>query len=193
LLERCDPRLASERVDAARRAAFEVIFREHYDTILAFATRRSDPATAHDVASEVFLIAWRRLDEIPGDPSTRSWLFGCAHRVLSNKRRGRARERALVEKIRTSAPTSSFGFDEASVDGDALRAAIRQLSDADREVLTLVTSDGLSHREAAAVLGLRENTFTVRYQRARKRLRAVLEAHGVREDTRRVLRLVGGA
>lgn len=194
MIESWDPRL--DALDAthdisSRREVFERLFREHFDTILAFATRRSDPATAHDVASEVFLIAWRRLEEVPDGLAARSWLYGCAHRVLSNKRRGVARERALIEKIRASSPTISVGFDEASIDSDRLRAAIQTLSDSDREVLALVTADGLSHREAAQVLGVRENTFTVRYQRARRRLRAALEHCDSIDQSS--LRLVGGA
>ena len=65
--------------------------------VLAFAMRRADPDTAHDVLSETFLVAWRRIDELPAEP--RPWLLGTARKVLANHRRAAERRGALHERI----------------------------------------------------------------------------------------------
>ena len=45
---------------------FERLFRAHVGAVRRYALRR-DPAGAEDVVSEVFLVAWRRLDDVPPD------------------------------------------------------------------------------------------------------------------------------
>jgi RNA polymerase sigma-70 factor (ECF subfamily) len=57
----------------------------------------------------------------------------------------------------------------------ALLRGLAALRAGDREVLLLVTWDGLSHAEAAAVLGVRPATLTMRVHRARARLERLLE------------------
>jgi hypothetical protein len=49
--------------------------------------------------AEVFLIAWRRLDDVPFGNEARPWLFATARRVLANQGRANARRRRLSEKL----------------------------------------------------------------------------------------------
>ena len=64
------------------------IYRRHSAAVLAYALRRCAPDDAADVASETFVVAWRRIADIPDEPAVRPWLFGVARRVLANQRRG---------------------------------------------------------------------------------------------------------
>jgi DNA-directed RNA polymerase specialized sigma24 family protein len=67
-------------VASVREARFDECFRQHYAHVLAYALRRlPDRSAAEDVAAETFLVAWRRLDDIPGDPLP--WLLGIARHV----------------------------------------------------------------------------------------------------------------
>lgn len=68
---------------------------------------------------------------------------------------------------------------EPTFEDERIQAAIETLKPTDREALTLVAADGLTHREAALILGIRENTFTVRFQRARQRFRLALSTQGI--------------
>jgi hypothetical protein len=53
------------------------LYRDHAPEILGYALRRSgDPDDAADVVAEAFLIAWRRLGEVPPGDETRLWLSG---------------------------------------------------------------------------------------------------------------------
>ena len=84
-------------MDEERQARFEGLFRSEADLVRAYALRRADPTVADDVVAETFLVAWRRLDDVPEAP--RSWLLGVARRVLANRRRGDDRSAHLVAAL----------------------------------------------------------------------------------------------
>jgi RNA polymerase sigma-70 factor (ECF subfamily) len=166
-----------------RRARFEVLFAAHSAAVLAYARRRGDAATADDVLGEVFLVAWRRLDQIPADQ--RPWLLACARRVLANSRRSQRRRDALIDRL--IAVRSRPSAEPEIAEGDVVRA-LAGLGERDREALMLVAWEGLSAEQAARVLGCSRHAFTVRLQRARRRLtRAVattenLETHSLQGE-----------
>jgi RNA polymerase sigma-70 factor (ECF subfamily) len=60
------------------------------------------------------------------------------------------------------------------VDRAAVLAALAGLSDADRDVLTLVAWHGLTPRQAAQVLGCSAAAYFVRLHRARRRIHHAL-------------------
>jgi RNA polymerase sigma-70 factor, ECF subfamily len=64
----------------------------------------------------------------------------------------------------------------------ALCDGMDELSATLRTTLVLVGVDGLSHAEAADVLGCPEGTVAWRVHEARKKLRAYLEARGYTKD-----------
>jgi len=79
------------------RARFEALYRAHCARVAAFVHRRMPAATGDDVVAEVFLIAWRRLEEIPEDEL--AWLLRITRGVLSNRRREEGRSSALRERL----------------------------------------------------------------------------------------------
>ena len=103
--------------------------------------------------ADVFVVAWRRLDEVPDDPLP--WLLGVARRVLANRRRGTAREHALMARMRSERLTRPpSGIREAPEGAAAVWQALTALSERDREVLLLVAWEGLAPARAARVLGI---------------------------------------
>jgi RNA polymerase sigma-70 factor (ECF subfamily) len=146
------------------------LFHEHAAAVRGYALRRTDPQTADDVVSEVFLVACRRLEDVPDDPLP--WLIGCARRVLANQRRGDRRRGALAERL-TSEPDPAAP--EPAGD-ETLSIAFASLRPADREILALVAWEGLEGARAARALGCSRGTFAVRLHRARRRLAAALRA-----------------
>jgi RNA polymerase sigma-70 factor (ECF subfamily) len=89
--------------------------------VLAYALRRSDPATAEEVVSEVFLVAWRRPDRIPAlEPVL--WLYAVARRVLANQRRATRRRAALTIALGAAARTRHAG--EPTPSGALLEALL---------------------------------------------------------------------
>lgn len=152
-----------------RRARFEAAFSDHYDAIVRYALRRSDPDSAEDVVAETFLVAWRRIDDLPARPLP--WLYGIARRVLSNHRRGAARRGRLTERLVEHAHD-----DQPPAADPRVLDALACLGSSDQEVLMLTAWEGLGRQEAAAVLGCEPATFAVRLHRARRRLARELVA-----------------
>ena len=153
--------------DAAR---LEALFRAHYRDVAAYVRRRAEPDLVEDVVAETFLVAWRRLDEIPAD--ARPWLLGVARKTLATQRRSLARRRSLLTKLEGAHRPS-----EREQSGElGVAEALRRLSEKDREAITLIAWEGLSPKDAALVAGQSPVAFRVRLHRAKRRLRAHLEA-----------------
>jgi RNA polymerase sigma-70 factor (ECF subfamily) len=154
-------------------AAFRALYERHRDEVWRYFRRRAGHDAAAELTAEVFVVAWRRRDDPPADP--RPWLYGVARHVMANHRRGTARAAALAERAGRGDAVTDDHADLAHVRAD-LAAALRRLAPADREVLLLVAWEGLTSAEAAKVLGCRAPAARARLSRARRRLRAALEA-----------------
>jgi len=152
---------------------FEQLFREHYDSVYRYASRRVRSDAVQDVVSETFLTAWRRYGELRGDPLP--WLLGVARRLTANHLRATARRDALHDRLSRERPAQA----RVGLETDAesrLYAALSTLPERDREALMLTAWDGLEHRVAASVLGCSSGAFTVRLHRARRKLQRALRA-----------------
>lgn len=158
---------------------FRALYDGNFAAVLGYALRRVEqPADAADVVSEVFLVAWRRLDEAPGGDG-RPWLFGIARHVLANYHRGLRRRHRLGGRLRDAltrdvVPDPAVGLAE----WDRVRRMLMKLGPDDRELLMLVGWDGLTPSEAAGVIGIAPGAARMRLARARQRFRELLEPGG---------------
>ena len=168
---------------------FEQLYADHWREVLGYALRRTgSPSDAADVASEVFLVVWRRRDEVPGRTDFRPWLFGVARNVLLNHRRGERRRELLGTLLLSAVGEQHPDTADVVVDRDqhqVLIAAVGGLPEPDRELVTLVSWEGLSPAEAAVALQMNPVTARVRLHRARKRLRASLDEQKRLEEQKR--------
>ncbi|MER7206776.1 sigma-70 family RNA polymerase sigma factor [Streptosporangium sp. NPDC000239] len=160
---------------------FAWFFDTCYDDVLRYAARRIDPDTARDVAAETFLVAWRRLSEVPQvDGDILPWLYGVARNVLANEYRRERRSQRLLQRIARSlsGPMSEddHGDDVTAVMG--LRQALQSLPPRDQEVLQLIGWEELTIRQAAIVIGCSPATMAVKVHRARRRFLAILDDQG---------------
>ena len=64
----------------------------------------SQPDLADDIVAETFLVAWRRLDDVPDDAGP--WLFGVARNVRLNLQRSARRQQAVARKLTVAEPSS---------------------------------------------------------------------------------------
>jgi RNA polymerase sigma factor (sigma-70 family) len=171
------------------RETFERLYRVHAGTVKTYAMRRlgSEPA-ADEIVSDVFLVLWRRLEEVPDDPLP--WLLGVARNAVANHHRSErravalsARIAGLAERPGAAAAAPATGL----LDRDApVLTALAQLSARDQELLLLVAWEGLEPAQLATVLGISHTAAKVRLHRARRRLTAKLphHPHGFQEATR---------
>lgn len=131
-----------------KRQGFEHLYATHAPAVKAYALRRGREASADDVVAEVFVVCWRRFDELPADALP--WLLGVALRVLATQRRGEHRRAALGERIAANSPTTE-SLREALCDR-TLADALAALREGDRELLLLIAWEGLSPAQAARVV-----------------------------------------
>jgi RNA polymerase sigma-70 factor (ECF subfamily) len=169
-----------------RERRFDTLFEGYATDIAAYCNwRAGSRSDAQDAAAEVFLAAWRRLDDVPEGDAARVWLYATARRVLANQRRSSRRRAALREHL---------GGEPASPPGEEtlVHEALRRLRPSDREVLLLAEWEGLSPAEIAAVVGCLPVTARGRLHRARCRFRTVYEELQ-KEDSGYVLEHSGAA
>jgi RNA polymerase sigma factor (sigma-70 family) len=158
----------------ARSERFEALFRAHYAVVAGYFARRAGPDAVDDLVDDVFLAAWRRLDQVPAQ--ARPWLLAVARNVLGTHIRGRRRGRALGLRLALAAgdepaPAPDLGGPEVT---GAAGSALAALKPRDREALCLIAWEGLTPAEAAAVTGESPAAFRVRLHRARRRFKALL-------------------
>ena len=157
--------------EPTRVRRFSRLYDEHFEAVRRYAWRQ-DPASADDVAAETFLVAWRRLDEVPAAP--RGWLIGVARNTGLNLRRSARRQRAVAERIaNVTPPIADSG--EPGVP-ELVHAALERLPERDREVLTLSVWDDLDRAALAQVLGCSKANVSVRLHRAHRRFAAEVDA-----------------
>lgn len=165
-------------LSVSSRSASEQRLRDAFESyatrVLAYALRHAEPDTAHDVLSEVFLTAWRRIEDMPAEPLP--WLFVITQNTLRNSARGSLRRLRLAERMAAieGAAASTPGAEETVLERQIVLGALAELSDHEREALLLTSWDGLSPAQAAVVVGCSRRAFDARLGRARARLRREL-------------------
>jgi len=153
-----------------------VLYERHAHAVFRYLARRAGPPAAEDLLSEVFVAALTASSRVVAHDSGSAlpWLYGIALNVL----RRHFRQRPPAEGV-----THDLGMDWDAVDDrlDAwaergrLRVALEGLSESDRELLLLVSWEGLTHAEAATALGISRVAARSRVHRARMRALKALQ------------------
>jgi RNA polymerase sigma-70 factor, ECF subfamily len=173
--------MTTSRDDAT---VFTRLFDQHRHAVHAyFLGRVADPELARDLVQEAFLRAWRRLPEVGPlpDERQRAWIFTVARNLaIDSYRAGAARqaaEAALRRHAATQATTVAGPHAHAEL-GERLAqldAAIRDLPEEQRVILSMATAGGLSSRQIGEALGEPAGTVRYRLSQARKQLAAALD------------------
>jgi len=153
---------------------FSQLWESYARRVLAYASRHTDPDGVQDVVAETFLVAWRRLDDVPSDPLP--WLLVVARNIAANRRRSIYRAR-VVELEMTRVARLARGAEAADVPVQARAEVLRamsRLTATEREALFLTAWDGLTPAQGAQVVGCSVDAFTKRLSRARARLSAAV-------------------
>ncbi len=181
-----------ELVDAAREGdadAFGVLVRRYQKRIYRLAAHLlRDAAEAEDVTQDTFVRAYGALDRFDGRSAPFTWFYRIAINLSLNAIRSRKNKRTSTTPDDPRVEGTMVERNAARADPGVLAAdreltklvseGIDELSDTLRTTLVLVSIDGLSHAEAAEVLGCPEGTVAWRVHEARKKLRAYLQKRG---------------
>jgi len=175
-------------------AAFVTLVGRYQGSLLRVArTFVPNDAVAEEVVQDTWMGVVRGIDRFEGRSSFKTWLF----RILVNRARtSGVREHRSVPLDPTEPAVSPDRFDGNGAwaepvapwedDADdrlvaaswspALRAAVDDLPDRQRDVVVLRDVEGLSSADVCQVLGLSEGNQRVLLHRGRSRLRNVLES-----------------
>jgi RNA polymerase sigma factor (sigma-70 family) len=153
--------------------AFRRIYQAHLRQIAAYARRRLSDDEADDVVAETFLIAWRRLDQIPEGALALLWLYAVARRVVGQHYRSTQRRGRLLTKLagqaREDPPSMATGIEHKAV-----HEALARLRPRDQEILRLSEWEDLSANDIALVMGCSANAASIRLHRAHRRFEMAL-------------------
>jgi len=166
-----DAELVAQAV-AGDRASFGALLERHYDRMHRIAWRLTGSGTdAEDIVQDVCCALVRKIRLFRGEAKFATWLIGIVVNACHDHRRragafARMRERFGVVVGLAPQPDGRDLFRATW-----LASEIARLSPEVRSAVVLVAGEGLSHAEAAEVLGCAESTVSWRLHEARKRLR----------------------
>jgi RNA polymerase sigma-70 factor (ECF subfamily) len=160
--------MADREID--RQAKFREVYDQSLEKVAAYVRRRVPGGEIDDAVADVFLVVWRRLDDLPSGSEALLWIYGVARRVVSDQRRSLLRRERLAVRLGTLRPGSDASN---SPDRDAaVDMALLQLAPKDRELLMLTYWEDLTPREISTLMGISVNAAAIRLHRARRRFAA---------------------
>jgi len=162
-------------------AAMAEAVRRHRGPVLAFARRLvGDSGRAEEISQEVFLRLWERSSRFDAERgSLRSFLLAVTHgRALDVLRSDTARvARERRDAVRTIPPETGVEAQVVALTvADAIRQALAQLPEHDRNAVELAYLGGHSYRAVARMLNEPEGTVKSRIRRGLAKLRELLAA-----------------
>jgi RNA polymerase sigma-70 factor, ECF subfamily len=191
------PQATSDRDLVARSAAgdtvaFGTLVRRYHDRLFRVVVHMvRDRSQADDLVQEAFLRAYRACGRFDGRSEPFTWFYRIAINVSLNHLRSKKRERSRVDSGSNvedeAAHDGRLGFPQMASPQGAyqdkqvyfeLCRGLDQLSESLRVTLILVCVDGLSHEDAASVLGIPGGTIAWRVHEARKKLREHMVVQG---------------
>ena len=138
----------------------------------------NDEAEAEDVLQEAFLDAFSRIADFRQETTFGLWLKQIVINRSINYLRKRKAEFVSIEDVEV-ADEPSADEEDAQLKVEQIKAAMNELPDGYRVVLTLYLFEGYDHEEIAHILKITENTSRSQYMRAKKKLNSLLEMKGV--------------
>ncbi len=172
-----------DRPLAGRAEAFGLIYDRHAATLLRFRGRRAGARVAEGLVGEVFRIAFERRKAFDASrTSALPWLYGIGANLLLKHRRGEARWLRASARLAAAREATDRRATAAALDARVVFSrvadAIEALPDGEREALLLFAWEDLPYEGVAEALELPVGTVRSRLNRARARLRELLEPGG---------------
>jgi RNA polymerase sigma factor (sigma-70 family) len=170
--------LIDECRKGSRNAQFE-LYKLYANAMYNVALRIvNDDAEAEDVLQEAFLDAFNRLSDFRQETTFGLWLKQIVINRAINYLRKRKAEFVSIDEVDV-ADEPTRDEEETQLKVETIKAAMNELADGYRVVLTLYLFEGYDHEEIAHILKITENTSRSQYMRAKRKLNSLLEMKGV--------------
>ncbi len=165
------------RAAAGDRRAFAALVEENYDFIYRLAYRWCGrKADAEDIAQEVCARLGQSIRSFRGGSSFSSWLYAVTQNAARDWGRRASRDKAGIAAF--TAESALDAGSEPDDPSDSLWAAVCRLPDKQREAVTLIYGEEMSHGAAAELMGCAEATVSWHVHEAKKRLKQILREAG---------------
>jgi RNA polymerase sigma-70 factor (ECF subfamily) len=153
------------------RDAFDALLRRHYDRVHGLAWQLTGSrADAEDIAQDVCCILVEKIGSFRGEAKFTTWLAGITFNACRDFRRRRRSLKGMIERLTVLAGLADAPDGRDAYDAVWLSNAVARLKPALRDTVVLVGAQQLTHAEAAAILGVAENTVAWRMHEARRLL-----------------------
>ena len=168
----------------ARRELYE----KYGSRILALCRRyAADPSDAEDLKQDAFIKIFRVIDHYrwTGPGSLYSWMSRVTLNMAfdsANRRRALAQQLVDVENLENAIPEEPVYDYTSSVPPEVLSEMIGALPEGYRTVFKLYCIDGLTHKEIASLLGIKEKSSSASLSRARALLSDAIEQNWREQD-----------
>jgi RNA polymerase sigma-70 factor (ECF subfamily) len=174
-----------------RPASFAALYDRHAGVVFRFLVRRVGRDTADELLGETFRIAFQRRATFDVARAkgcdARPWLYGIATNLIARHRRAevrrlRATARLAAQVVQVAQGDAADERVAARVDArdewPAVAQAIAELPAGERDTLLLFVWEELAYDEIAAALDIPVGTVRSRLNRARRRIRELVEHDG---------------
>ena len=165
-------------LDAARGdpEAFACLLESHYDNIYRLAYRfLGVREEAEDVAQEVCIKLARVIKGFEGRSSFRTWLYRITVNAVKDfQKKGVTRRKHEERYVQETKADNALSSDNP-ISVTELYALVNSLPEKLKITLLLVSAEGLTHKEAARVLGCAEATVSWRVFTARRKLKPLVK------------------
>lgn len=181
-----------EAIHSGEQTALRRLYDRYSDHVMAVALRyMSNRDEASDVVQDSFVKILTSIGQFhyQGEGSLRAWISRIVSNMAKDHLRGHKRY-ASVENLKEE-PAETFAFEMNELSPDVLKGMIGQLPANYRKVLNLFVYEGLSHKEIAQSLGVKESTSSSLYFRAKKMLARMIQHRLVAASL--LLFVLGGA
>ncbi len=157
------------------RTAFAALVERYYDFVFRVAFRLAgNRADAEDIAQDVCVRMGRAIRGFRGDGAITTWLYALVLNAVRDSARKASRETAKAGAWAAEALVAADGDPPGDDPVERMWAAVRRLPDKQRDAITLVYGEGLSHAAAAEAMALAEGTVSWHVHEGKKRLQQLL-------------------
>lgn len=154
-------------------ARFVDLYDRFHRPVYAYCRRRTTADQVDDVVADTFLVAWRKIDQVPRGSEVLPWLYGVAYRVLGHQWRGSGRRSRLERKLGVVGHEAPSTPDEVILvrsESRQVLQALSRLNPTDKEILLLSAWEELPQNDIAVVLNINIGAVRQRLYEAKKNL-----------------------